>query len=107
MDMRARTAVLVAFFLALLHFHSVAQTTDALYLDPAKPINARVDDLIGRMTPEEKASQLVNQAPALPRLQVPAYHWWGEALPGVAKSGTWTLLPDPLGLASPFYPSLI
>ena len=43
-----------------------------LYLDPAQPVAARVDDLISRMTLEEKASQLVNQARAIPRLQVPA-----------------------------------
>ncbi len=53
------------------------------YLNPALPIEQRVDDLISRMTLEEKASQLVNQARAIPRLQVPAYDWWSESLHGV------------------------
>jgi beta-glucosidase len=79
------------------------QTTDgALYLDPSQPINARVDDLIKRMTLEEKASQLVNQARAIPRLQVPAYDWWSEALHGVANAGTATVFPEPIGLAATF-----
>src|SRR5215475_671712 len=67
------------------------------YLDPSKPIPVRVDDLISRMTLEEKASQLVNQARAIPRLQVPAYDWWSEALHGVANAGIATVFPEPVG----------
>src|ERR1017187_6685840 len=77
------------------------------YLDPAQPLNVRVDDLVSRMTLEEKASQLVNQARAIPRLQVPEYDWWGEALPGVANAGTATVFPEPIGLAATLDPSLI
>ena len=81
-----RAALVVAVFLLLILVPSPAQTTGgAIYLDPAQPIDARVDDLVGRMTLEEKASQLVNQARAIPRLQVPAYNWWSEALHGVAQ----------------------
>jgi len=58
------------------------------YLDPSQPLTVRVDDLVSRMTLEEKASQLVNQARAIPRLQIPAYDWWSEALHGVANAGT-------------------
>jgi beta-glucosidase len=71
------------------------------YLNPALPIEQRVDDLISRMTVEEKASQLVNQARAIPRLQVPAYDWWSESLHGVAVNGT-TEFPEPIGLAATF-----
>ncbi len=92
-------------------FCSFAQTADqtkpALYLDPSLPIAARVDDLIGRMTLEEKASQLVNQARAIPRLQVPAYDWWSEALHGVARAGIATVFPEPIGLAATFDVPLI
>ena len=77
------------------------------YLNPSQPINVRVDDLISRMTLEEKASQLVNQARAIPRLQVPAYDWWSEALHGVARAGTATVFPEPIGLAATFDPPLI
>jgi beta-glucosidase len=77
------------------------------YLDTSQPINVRVDDLVSRMTLEEKASQLVNQARAIPRLQVPAYDWWSEALHGVANAGTATVFPEPIGLAATFDSPLI
>src|SRR5580698_4880258 len=84
-----------------------AQTSNPVYLDPSQPVSARVDDLIGKMTLEEKASQLVNQARAIPRLQVPGYDWWSEALHGVANAGTATVFPEPIGLAATFDDSLI
>lgn len=77
------------------------------YMDPSLPLEQRVDDLIARMTLEEKASQLVNQARAIPRLQVPAYDWWSEALHGVANAGTATVFPEPMGLAATFDAPLI
>ncbi len=91
---------------------TLAQTTGehatpTPYLDPSLPTSQRVDDLIGRMTLEEKASQLVNQARAIPRLQVPAYDWWSEALHGVARAGIATVFPEPIGLAATFDVPLI
>jgi len=71
------------------------------YLNPSLPTSQRVDDLISRMTLEEKASQLVNQARTISRLNVPAYDWWSESLHGVAVNGT-TEFPEPIGLASTF-----
>jgi beta-glucosidase len=59
------------------------------------------------MTLEEKSSQLVNQARAIPRLQVPAYDWWSEALHGVANAGTATVFPEPMGLAATFDAPLV
>jgi beta-glucosidase len=92
-------------------FSAVGQTAGsssvAPYLNPALPMNERVDDLVGRMTLEEKASQLVNQARAIPRLDVPAYDWWSEALHGVARAGTATVFPEPIGLAATFDVPLI
>ena len=70
------------------------------YLNPALPREQRVDDLVSRMTLEEKASQLVNQARAIPRLQVPAYDWWSEALHGVAREGFATVFPQAIGLGA-------
>jgi len=72
-----------------------------LYLDPSLPPEQRAADLIHRMTLEEKASQLVNQARAIPRLNVSAYDWWSESLHGVMVSGT-TEFPEPVGLAASF-----
>jgi beta-glucosidase len=71
------------------------------YLNPNLPAEQRAADLVHRMTLQEKASQMVNQARAIPRLDVPAYDWWSEALHGVAVSGT-TEFPEPIGLAATF-----
>jgi beta-glucosidase len=85
-----------------------AQTaSNPVYLDPSQPINVRVNDLVEGMTLEEKASQLVNQSRAIPRLHIPAYDWWSEALHGVAYAGTATVFPEPIGLAATFDDSLI
>ncbi|KAG8503898.1 hypothetical protein CXB51_001855 [Gossypium anomalum] len=54
------------------------------FCKPTLPINQRVQDLISRLTLEEKISQLVNSAPPIPRLGIPEYEWWSEALHGVA-----------------------
>src|SRR5260370_22304321 len=71
------------------------------YLNTALPPQQRAEDLVRRMTVEEKVTQLVNQARAIPRLKVPAYDWWSEALHGVATNGT-TEFPEPIGLAATF-----
>jgi beta-glucosidase len=71
------------------------------YLDPSLPPAQRAADIVRRMTLEEKASQLVNQSRAIPRLNVPAYDWWSEALHGVINNGT-TEFPEPIGLAATF-----
>ena len=72
------------------------------YLNPNLPAEQRAADLVHRMTLEEKASQLVNQARAIPRLGVPAYDWWSEALHGVANTEGVTSFPEPIGLAATF-----
>ena len=62
----------------------------------------RAEELVGRMTLGEKASQLRYDAPAIPRLKVPAYNWWNEALHGVARAGTATSFPQAIGMAAAF-----
>ena len=76
-------------------------TANSAFLDPRLSPEVRAADLVHRMTLEEKASQLVNQARAIPRLNIPAYDWWSEALHGVASNGT-TEFPEPIGLAATF-----
>jgi beta-glucosidase len=71
------------------------------YLNPGLPAEQRAADLVHQMTLEEKATQLVNQARAIPRLNVPAYDWWSESLHGVWAKGT-TSFPEPIGLAATF-----
>ena len=63
--------------------------------------------LVAQMTLEEKASQLRFDAPAIPRLNIPAYNWWNEALHGVARNGKATVYPMPIAMASSFDPELI
>jgi len=71
------------------------------YMNPALPPGTRAADLVRRMTLAEKASQMVNHSRAVPRLGIPAYDWWSEALHGVAVKGT-TEFPEPIGLAATF-----
>jgi beta-glucosidase len=70
------------------------------YKDPNQPIEKRVDDLLSRMTLEEKASQLLSASPAIERLGVPAYDWWNECLHGVARAGRATVFPETIGMAA-------
>jgi len=77
------------------------------YLNPDLPLERRVDDLVGRMTLEEKVEQMQNAAPAIDRLGVPAYDWWSEALHGVARSGLATVFPQAIGIAATWNDSLV
>jgi beta-glucosidase len=70
------------------------------FRDPSLPIDKRVDDLVGRLTLEEKVSQLIDRAAPIPRLDIPAYNWWNEGLHGIARSGFSTLFPQAIGNAA-------
>ncbi|MGA3106566.1 MAG: glycoside hydrolase family 3 C-terminal domain-containing protein [Terriglobales bacterium] len=79
-----------------------AQNTAQLgYPNQSLSAEQRAADLVRRMTVEEKVTQLVNQSRAVPRLNIPDYDWWSEALHGVARDGT-TEFPEPIGLAATF-----
>ena len=67
----------------------------------------KAKELVARMTLEEKAAQLKYDAPAIPRLDLPAYNWWSEALHGVARAGTATVFPQAIGLAAMFDPDFL
>lgn len=79
----------------------------AAYLNPKLPREQRVNDLISRMTLEEKVSQMMNASPTIPRLGIPQYDWWNEALHGVAFSGVATVFPQAIGLGATFDPQLV
>jgi beta-glucosidase len=84
-----------------------SQSSESLaYKNIALPAEQRAADLVHRMTVEEKVSQLVNQSRAVPRLKIPAYDWWSEALHGVERPGV-TEFPEPIGLAATFDPDSI
>jgi beta-glucosidase len=66
--------------------------------------SSRVDDLVARMTLKEKIGQMQNDAPSIPRLGLPAYNWWSEALHGVAFNGIATVFPQAIGMAATWEP---
>ena len=80
----------------------VSQKYDYPFRNPDLPIDERVDDLLSRLTPEEKVGQMMNQTPAIERLGIPPYDWWNEALHGVARAGKATVFPQAIGLAATF-----
>ncbi|HZF31944.1 MAG TPA: glycoside hydrolase family 3 C-terminal domain-containing protein [Gammaproteobacteria bacterium] len=89
----------------LLAATALAQTP--VYRDTSRSFDDRAADLVARMTLDEKIAQLQNNAPAIPRLDVPAYEWWNEALHGVARAGAATVFPQAIGLAATFDPPLM
>lgn len=77
------------------------------YLDPSLPISERVNDLLSRMTLQEKISQMCNACPPIPRLGIPAYDYWSEGLHGVARNGRATVFPQVIGMAAAWDQNLI
>jgi len=84
-----------------------AQEFDYPFQDPANSIDIRVDDLIMRLTLEEKAGMMVNKSPAIERLGIPEYNWWNECLHGVGRAGKATVFPQAIGMAATFDDELI
>ncbi len=87
-------------FIALLALTTAHSQDAPLYRDTNASFERRVDDLVSRMTLEEKISQLTSDSPAIERLGIPAYNWWNEALHGVARSGRATVFPQAIGMAA-------
>src|SRR6201996_1017163 len=104
--MRSHLISVLALILGILPLASYGQSSKA-------PRNAslsnedRVNDLMSHMTIEEKVAQLINSAPAIPRLGLPAYDYWSEGLHGVARSGYATLFPQAIGMAATWDAPLI
>src|SRR6187401_3209748 len=90
------------FFASLCVSATAAMAADPVYKDLNRTFEERAADLVSRMTLEEKISQLGNDAAAIPRLGVPKYEWWNEALHGVARAGAATVFPQAIGMAASF-----
>ena len=97
----------ICFISFILTLFNCSKPREPLYFDTTVPVSQRVSDLVSRMTLDEKISQLVNNAPAIPRLSVPAYNWWNESLHGVARAGIATVYPQAIGLGATWDDALI
>src|SRR5450755_633646 len=87
------------FLLSTIHL-ATAQEKAVKYRDFTASPEDRAADLVSRMTLAEKVSQMQNTATAIPRLGIPAYDWWNEALHGVARAGLATVFPQAIGLGA-------
>ncbi|MBC8011622.1 MAG: hypothetical protein H7067_16175, partial [Burkholderiales bacterium] len=75
--------------------------------NPDLSVDARVEDLLSRLTLTEKVDQLGMDTRGSPRLGLPAYQWWNEALHGVARNGIATVFPQAIALAATWNPALL
>ncbi len=108
--MRSLMKLWILTTLAILAWNGLLAQENAskiLYTNPALTIETRVNDLVSRMTLEEKISQMQHTAVAIERLGIPAYNWWNEALHGVARNGVATVFPQAIGMAATWNPELI
>jgi beta-glucosidase len=110
-DLRARLSRMYFMVAVILSLSLPARTQNAAgiapYMNPALPLDERVDDLVGRMTLEEKVAQMRDHATAIPRLGIPKYDWWNEGLHGVAFAGYATNFPQVIGMAATWDTDLV
>jgi beta-glucosidase len=102
-----RTALLLLLPLVAGRGFSAPEAASAPWLDNSQPAEVRAQELVSRMTLDEKAAQLEDWAPAIPRLGVPDYQTWGEALHGVARAGHATVFPQAIGMAATWDDALV
>ncbi len=108
--MKKLNLILCSALLSLVVTTAIAQEYEFPFQNPNLTLDERVDDLVARMTLEEKIAQMQNSAPAIERLGVCAYDWWNEALHGVArvrKSYKVTVYPQAIGMAASFNSELL
>ena len=87
--------------------HSSYSSEKLKYLDTSLPFSERVKDLIGRLTLDEKVGLMSHESPGIPRLNIPKYNYWNEALHGIARNGRATVFPQAIGMAATWDKELI
>lgn len=95
---------LAAFLCIAAAFTLNAQSPEYPFRDSNLPKEQRIDDLLGRLTLEEKIAMMQNGSKGVERLGIPDYNWWNEALHGVARAGVATVFPQAIGMAATFDP---
>lgn len=93
--------------LCILHLTAITLYAQYPFKDTSLSVESRIDDLLKRLTIEEKANMMLYNSKAIERLGIPEYNWWNEALHGVARNGKATVFPQAIGLAATFDPELI
>src|ERR1700675_3911309 len=100
-----RASLVVLGFVLVLQLWANAQ--QPVYLDPSQPMEKRVDDLIQRLTPDEKTSLLSTTAPAIERLKIPAMNGWNQSLHGIVWTKPTTMFPVPISMAATWDSALV
>lgn len=89
-------------------FQTVMASAQMLpYQNPELSAEERAEDLLGRLTLEEKTQLMMDVSPAIPRLGIPEFHWWSEALHGIGRNGIATVFPITMGMAATFNDHLV
>lgn len=106
------TSIKLFLFVAFIFFNLkngvfAQKTYEYPFQNPTLTTTERIDDLLSRMTIEEKASQMLHDSREIERLRIPAYNWWNECLHGIARSGRATVFPQAIGMAATFDEELI
>ena len=99
-----KSKLILAFMLAC---SAGAAAQNLPYQNPNLPAEQRAEDLLGRLTLDEKAKLMMNGSPAIERLGIPQFDWWSEALHGVGRNGLATMFPSCIGMAASFDDALL
>ena len=99
--------VILVFLFVSFRMNAQEQKMNFPFNNPNLSVAERVNDLVERMTLDEKIGQMQHEAPAIVRLGIPAYNWWNECLHGVARNGIATVFPQAIGMAATWNPDLI
>jgi beta-glucosidase len=106
--MKTKPAFLSILLFSATCFPGLVQAQDKLiYKDASQPMETRAKDLVSRLTLKEKVALLGYNSKAVPRLGIPAYNWWNEALHGVARAGEATVFPQAIGMSATFNDDLL